>query len=143
MSELRSENSAASGPVEMGLAYGVLAGLHALAREMGLVEAVGEGHRLQRLALFLIHARVAHQGGRLSAARWSEDHAVSEILQVGRFDEDDLYAALDYLDQQQPRIEATLQIRSPVPSSRTVFLYDVTSVYFEGRPFRFSGAPLY
>ena len=79
----------------MGPAYGVLAGLHALAREMGLVEAVGESHRLQRLALFLIYARVAHQGSRLSAARWSEDHAVHEVLQVGRFDEDDLYAALD------------------------------------------------
>ena len=143
MSELRSENSAASGPVEMGPAYGVLAGLYALAREMGLVEAVGEGHRLQRLALFLIYARVAHQGGRLSAARWSEDHAVHEVLQVGRFDEEDLYAALDHLEQEQRRIEDALQTRSPVASSRAVFLYDVTSVYFEGRPFRFSGAPLY
>jgi len=123
----------ATGPVEMGPAYGVLAGLHALARELGVVEAVGESSRLQRLALFLIYARVAHQGSRLSAARWSEDHAVDEILRVGHFDEDDLYAALDYLEQEQPRIEETLQVRSPVPSSRAVFLYDVTSVYFEGQ----------
>ena len=57
------------------------------------------GYRLQHLALFLIYARVAHQGSRLSATRWSEDHAVNEILQVGRFDEEDLYAALDYLEQ--------------------------------------------
>ena len=133
MSEWPSANPAASGPVEMGPAYGVLAGLHALAREMGLVEAVGESQRLQRLALFLIYARVAHQGSRLSAARWSEDHAVHEVLQVGRFDEDDLYAALDYLEQQQRRIEDTLQARCPFPSSRAVFLYDVTSVYFEGQ----------
>ena len=133
ISEWPSANSAASGPVEMGPAYGVLAGLHALAREMGLVEAVGDSQRLQRLALFLIYTRVAHQGSRLSAARWSEDQAVNEILQVGRFDEDDLYAALDHLEQQQRRIEDTLQARCPIPSSRAVFLYDVTSVYFEGQ----------
>ena len=47
MPELPGGNSAAPGAVEMGSAYGVLAGLHALAREMGLVEAVGESHRLQ------------------------------------------------------------------------------------------------
>lgn len=133
MLEWPSANSAAPGPVELGPAYGVLAGLHALAREMGLVEAVGESHRPQRLALFLIYARVAHQGSRLSAARWSEDHAVHEILRVGRFDEEDLYAALDYLEEEQQRIEDTLQTRSPVPSSRAIFLYDVTSVYFEGQ----------
>jgi Transposase DDE domain len=120
-------------PVELGPGYGVLAGLHALARELGLVEAVGESSRLQRLALFLIYARVAHQGSRLSAARWSEDHAVHEVVQVGRFDEDDLYAALDYLEQQQQRIEDTLQSHSPLPSRRAMFLYDVTSVYFEGQ----------
>jgi hypothetical protein len=117
----------------MGPVYGVLAGLHALAREIGVVEAVGEKTRLQRLALFLIYARLAHHGSRLSAARWSEDQAVQEVLPVGPFDEDDLYAALDYLEQQQPRIEDTLAHRRPAPSSSTMFLYDVTSVYFEGQ----------
>ena len=34
ISEWPSANSAATGPVEMGPAYGVLAGLHALAREL-------------------------------------------------------------------------------------------------------------
>ena len=50
---------------------------------------------------------------------------------MGRFDDEDLYAALDYLEQPQQRIEDALQARSPVTSSRAVFLYDVTSVYFE------------
>ena len=71
----------------MGPCYGVLGCLHGLARESGLVQAVGEQTRAQRLALFLIYARLAHQGSRLSAVRWSEDHAVKEILQVGSFDE--------------------------------------------------------
>jgi hypothetical protein len=56
--------------------------LHAVARELGIVRAVGEITRTQRLARYLIYARLAHQGSRLSAARASEDHAVREVLRV-------------------------------------------------------------
>ena len=122
----------ASADIHLGPCYGVLAALHGLAREIGLVQAVGEQSRLQRLALFLIFARLAHQGSRLSAARWSEDHAVKEILQVGSFDEDDLYAALEDLQQRQASIEAALAPKAVAPSARAIYLYDVTSVYFEG-----------
>src|ERR1043166_3797524 len=62
---------AAAAAIHLGPCYGVLAGLDGLARELGLVQAVGEQSRSQRLALFLIYARLAHQGSRLSAARWS------------------------------------------------------------------------
>ena len=122
----------ASADIHLGPCYGVLAALHGLAREIGLVQAVGEQSRSQRLALFLIFARLAHQGSRLSAARWSEDHAVKEILQVGSFDEDDLYAALEDLQQRQASIEAALAPKAAAPAARAIYLYDVTSVYFEG-----------
>jgi transposase len=126
------ETSGAAGPkVHVGPCYGLLAALHALARELGVVGAVGEATRLQRLALYLIYARIAHQGSRLSAARWSEDHAVREVLQVGHFDEDDLYGALEYLDKNQSEIERALAPKQQ--SGGAVFLYDVTSVYFEGQ----------
>lgn len=115
--------------VHVGPCYGLLAGLHALARELGLVRAVGETTRTQRLALYLIYARLAFQGSRLAAARASEDHAVREVLAVGAFDEDDLYAALEYLAAHQGAIEAAL---APKAAKGAVFLYDVTSVYFEG-----------
>lgn len=115
--------------VHVGPCYGLLAGLHALARELGIVRAVGESTRTQRLALYLIYARLAFQGSRLSAARASEDHAVREVLQVGAFDEDDLYAALEYLAAHQREIESAL---APKAAPGAVFLYDVTSVYFEG-----------
>jgi hypothetical protein len=115
--------------IHLGPCYGVLAALDGLARELGLVQAVGEQSRTQRLALFLIYARLAHQGSRLSAARWSEDHAVKEILQVSGFDEDDLYAALEELEARQASIERAL---APKPQARALYLYDVTSVYFEG-----------
>jgi transposase len=110
----------------------VLAALDGLAREMGLVQAVGEQSRSQRLARFLIYARLAHQGSRLSAARWSEDHAVREILQVGRFDEEDLYTALEELEARQASIETALAAKAAASPARAIYLYDVTSVYFEG-----------
>lgn len=123
----------ASSALHLGPCYGVLAALDGLARQMGLVEAVGEQTRAQRLALFLIYARLAHQGSRLSAARWSEDHAVREILQVGRFDEDDLYAALDDIAKRQAAIEGALAPKPTEKKARAIYLYDVTSVYFEGQ----------
>jgi hypothetical protein len=74
--------------------------------------------------------RASFQGSRLSAARASEDHAVREVLQVGRFEEDDLYAALNDLPEHQRVIETAL---APKPAKGAVFLYDVTRVYFEGQ----------
>jgi hypothetical protein len=118
--------------IHQGPCYGVLAALDGLARELGLVQAVGEQSRSQRLALFSVYARVAHQGSRLSAARWSEDHAVKEVLQVGSFDEDDLYAALEELEARQVSIETALAPKAATSEARAVYLYDVTSVYFEG-----------
>ena len=125
--------SEASAPIHLGPCYGVLAALDGLARELGLVQAVGEQTRSQRLALFLIYARLAHQGSRLSAVRWSEDHAVKAILQVGHFDEDDLYAALEDMAKRQAAIEAALAPKPAEPKARAIYLYDVTSVYFEGQ----------
>jgi len=126
----RSPGPATTAALHLGPCYGLLAGLHALARELGIVRAVGEATRPQRLALYLIYARLAFQGSRLSAARTSEDHAVREILRVGAFDEDDLYAALEYLAMHQRQIETAL---APKATPGAVFLYDVTSVYFEGQ----------
>jgi hypothetical protein len=118
-------------PMHVGPCYGVLACLHALARELGIVSAVGETTRTQRLALYLIYSRLfVVKGSRLAAARASEDHTVREVLDVGQFDEDDLYGALEYLAGQQAPIEAALA--APVRPG-AVFLYDVTSVYFEGQ----------
>lgn len=120
-------------PVHQGPCYGVLAALHALATELGIVAAVGQTTRTARLALYLVYARLFHQGSRLSAARASEDHAVREVLNVGRFDENDLYEALDYLEVQQPAIEDQLHAHRPSQAGQAIFLYDVTSHYFEGQ----------
>lgn len=119
---------AVSGPV-----FGVLFSLKKVAEELGVPQAVGQDRR-GKLGLFLILARVAHQGSRLSAVRWGRDHALAEVLGVSPFDEDDLYAALDHLAERQGAIEQQLyrryvQRRGGAP---VLFLYDVTSSYLEG-----------
>jgi transposase len=118
-----------SGPV-----FALLFALKQLADQLGLSAALGKT-RLAKLALFLVLARVAHQGSRLSATRWAADHAVAEVLGLGSFDEDDLYAALDDLCARQKRIEQTLyrQYLKRRGAPPTLFLYDITSSYLEGQ----------
>ncbi len=124
-----TEGASTKTTVRLGPCYGVLAGLHALASELGLVAALGPD-RPAKLALFMIYARVAWQGSRLAAVRWAEDHAVAEVLGLTSFTEDDLYGALEWLQANQDRIERKL---APKCESGATFLYDVTSSYFEGQ----------
>jgi len=116
-----------------GPVFGLLYALARLAEELGITAALGKS-RLGKLALFLVLARLAHQGSRLSAVRWAQDHAVAEVLGLSHFDEDDLYAALDDLCARQGRIEQILyrhyMRRRGAPPA--LFLYDVTSSYLEG-----------
>jgi transposase len=119
-----------SGPV-----FGVLFALRQIADELGISKALGKT-RLAKLALFLVLSRVAHQGSRLSAVRFARDHAVSEVLGLAAFDEDDLYEALDELCEKQESVEKALwrTYLAKHDTPPTLFLYDVTSTYLEGEP---------
>jgi hypothetical protein len=118
---------------QLGPVFGLLFVLNRVAEALGMGAALGHSRRA-KLGLFLVLARVAHQGSRLSAVRWAQDQAVAEVLGLGEFDEDDLYAALDDLAARQKRIEKALfrryQTRRGEPPR--LFLYDVTSSYLEG-----------
>jgi len=122
-----------SGEMTSGEIFGVLFALKQLADQVGITRVLGSAVE-SKLNLFLILARIAHGGSRLSAVRWANQHTVADVLAVEGFDEDDLYAALDWLASQQERIERELyqtyvkeQGQPPV-----LVLYDVTSSYFEG-----------
>ncbi|MGH8646193.1 MAG: IS1634 family transposase [Gammaproteobacteria bacterium] len=78
-------------------------------------------------------ARVLDQGSRLSAVRLASLHAACDVLGLDSFDEDDLYANLDWLDAQQADIEQRLFKQHPPAFAPGLFLYDVTSSYLEGR----------
>lgn len=126
------DQSPASAPT-CGPVFGLLHALNHAATRIGIASALGH-HHLGKLALFLVLARVAHQGSRLSAVRWARDHAVAEVLGLQPFDEEDLYAALDDLCARQDKIEKALWrnylARCGAPPA--LLLYDVTSAYLEG-----------
>ncbi len=117
-----------------GPVFAVLFVLKEVAADLGIPRALGPG-RVGKLELFLMLARVAHQGSRLSAVRWAKDHAVQEILGLEPFDEDDLYAALQEVASRQEAIEQRLYAHyvKRRGSAPVLFLYDVTSSYLEGQ----------
>jgi DDE family transposase len=118
--------------IKQGLSYGAVHVVHEVARSLGIVAALGTT-RHGRLALWQVIARVIDQGSRLSAVRLARAHAAKEILGLSGFDEDDLYANLDWLAEQQADIEKFLFERHERGSSQGLFLYDVTSTYLEGQ----------
>jgi len=82
----------------------------------------------------LVH-RLLAPGSKLATARGlaeaTRTSTLSPALQLSTVDEDDLYAALDWLLARQGAIEQALA-RRHLQAGQLV-LYDVTSTYFEGR----------
>ena len=82
--------------------------------------------------MWQVLARVIDQGSRLSAVRLAASHAACDVLGLDAFDEDDLYANLDWLHEHQETIENRLFRRRHPDGKANLFLYDVTSSYLEG-----------
>ena len=118
-------------PLKEGPSIGAVYVLTHLTQRLGISKALGN-LRIALLVLWLVFARIIDQGSRLSAVRLSRKHAVKEILGLDNFDEDELYAALDWAADNQEHIEKQLfESRfGDVPPS--LFFYDVTSSYLEG-----------
>ena len=93
--------------VGQGRSIGAVWVLLQLANELGFVDALGPT-RQGKLALWQIFARAIDQGSRLSAVRLAAEHAACDILDLDAFDEDDLYENLDWLTENQTRIEQRL-----------------------------------
>ena len=100
----------------------LLAGSRAPARQVALV-------------LAMIVARLLDPASKLATARQLDaataTSSIGALLGLGSVTEQDLYAALDWLLSQQPRIEQRLAGKHL--SDGTLVLYDVSSTYFEGR----------
>ena len=83
----------------------------------------------------MIAARLIDPASKLATARQLDPATATSslglALQLGAVDEQALYEALDWLLEQQPRLEQALARRHL--SHGTLVLYDVTSTYFEGR----------
>jgi hypothetical protein len=117
--------------LHQGLSVGAVWLLQDVARQLGICEALG-GSRDGKLALWQVIARVIDQGSRLSAVRLAGYHAACDLLGLEAFDEDDLYANLDWLCENQARIENRLFQAAALAKKPGLYLYDVTSSYLEG-----------
>jgi len=119
--------------LRQGPSVGAVWTLYSVARRLGLDRALGHDFAGQ-LALWQVLARVLDQGSRLSAVRLAQVHAACDVLGIRRgFDENDLYANLGWLSQQQAAIEQRLFAARRGAQKPELFLYDVTSSYLEGQ----------
>ena len=125
--------------LEQGLSVGAVWTVFAVARRLGIVDALGST-RAGKLALWQVLARVIDQGSRLSAVRLAGSHAACDVLNLTKFNEDDLYDNLDWLRENQEKIEDCLYMKrngkrkekDDQSAAPQLFLYDVTSSYLEG-----------
>ncbi len=119
--------------LKQGLSFGGVWLVYQVAKQLGIVNSLGSS-REGKLALWQVIARVIDQGSRLSAVRLASSHACCDILDLNSFNEDDLYANLDWLEVNQAKIEKRLyKTMYPNNNKPDIFLYDVTSSYLEGR----------
>jgi len=116
--------------------HGHVAAVLGTLRRLGVERLLARGRSRERdLVLAMLVARLVEPGSELATARGLDPETASsslgELLGLGACEADDLYAAMDWLLPRQARIEAALAKRHL--GERTLVLYDVTSVYFEGQ----------
>lgn len=121
--------------ISRSLPYGHVAAVLATMNRLQLPLILDEHPSPDRdRALALIASRLLEPGSKLATSRSLRPetchHSLGEQLQLGALNEDDLYAAMDWLIGRQARIETALARRHL--SQRTLVLYDLTSSYFEG-----------
>ena len=114
-----------------GLRVGVVFALKMLADRLGISKALGST-RQGMLALWQIMARLIGQGSRLGAVRMAASYGACDVLELESFTEDDLYANLAWLMENQERIEKQLFKHNSANAGPELLLYDVTSSYLEG-----------
>jgi transposase len=114
-----------------GRAFGASFVFASLAKALRLSDALGSS-RQGRLALMMAVLRPIKPVSKLGTVAMAQNQAVEELLGISRFDEDDLYGSLDWLEKNQDSIEDSL-FQSRGGQCQTLFLYDVTSSYLEGQ----------
>jgi hypothetical protein len=116
--------------------HGHVAAALGMMRRIGLDRLLPAGPKRKRdLALALIVARLIDPGSKLATARaldaTTTSHSLGAVLGLGQVSANDVYEAVDWLGEQQAKIEKALAKRHL--SEGTLVLYDLTSTYLEGR----------
>jgi hypothetical protein len=122
--------------VARSLPHGHVAAVLGTIRDLGLEELIDpEPSRQRDLVTAMTVAQVIAPGSKLAIARGLREEtaasSLGQVLGVAGCDEDDLYAAMDWLAARQEKIEDALAARHL--AGGTLVLYDVSSAAFEGR----------
>ena len=125
------------GPVAAGFeviasrAHGHVRAVHVAMQRLGFESLFGSRPSRQRdLVLAMVAARILAPHPKLATTRWWHTTTLAEDLGVAACNEDDLYAAMDWLLARQDPIQKKLAARHL--SSGGLVLYDLSSSYFEG-----------
>src|ERR1700712_5945410 len=122
--------------VTRSLPHGHVVAALGTARKIGLDRILGpDGNRCRALVLPLLIGRILDPLSKLAAAQAlspaTASSSLSEALGLGGVNDDELYAALDWLLARQSAIETALARRHL--QNGTLVLYDVSSSTMEGR----------
>src|SRR5450631_841615 len=125
--------------MQRSLPHGHVAAALGTLRKLGLDRLLLQGGRQPKqevaLCVAMIVARLIEPASKLATARLLDGEtatcSLGQVLGLGAVDEQQLYGALDWLVEQQERIEKALARRHL--KNGTLVLYDVSSTYFEGR----------
>jgi hypothetical protein len=100
-------------------------------QRLGLASLIGSQPSRERdLVLAMVACRIVEPYSKLATTRWWHTTTLAEDFGVSDADEDDLYAAMDWLLERQEAIEKKLAARHL--SAGGLVLYDLSSSYFEG-----------
>jgi transposase len=118
--------------VEQSLPHGHVEAVLGTIKRIGLDQVIAaKPCRERALVVAMLAEMLLHPSSKLGCTRlWSTSTLAAE-LGVEDADEDDLYAAMDWLVARQPRIEKKLAARHL--ASGAYVLYDVSSSFYEGR----------
>jgi Transposase DDE domain len=122
--------------VRRALPHGHVAAVLGTLRDIGLDRILGPtGNRPRDLVIAMMVARLIAPASKLATARMLDPataaSSLGDILGLGAVDEDELYAAVDWLGERQQAIEKALARKHL--RDGTLVLYDVSSSYLEGR----------
>ena len=113
------------------LPHGAVHAVLGTLRKIGLDKMIAAQSSWQRnLVLAMIAGRILFPTSKLGTIRRWKDCTLAQELEVADADEDELYAALDWLLQRQDAIEAKLARRHLGEGSAV--LYDVSSSFYHG-----------
>jgi transposase len=117
---------------EQTLPHGHVEVILAMIRKLGLEPMISSKPCRERdMVVAMIAERLIHPCSKLATTREWHTTTLAEELQVQDANEDDLYAAMDWLLGRKQRIEKKLAQRHL--SDGCTVLYDVSSSYYEGR----------